>query len=87
MGIGIANLEIDKFFENDENQDLKNNYMAVYSIDSITKYINFYEIKKTKEMDSILLQFLTQTNTTNQTHNGEILWIFIQKKMFYYLIV
>ena len=48
MGIGIANLEINKFFENDENQDLKNNYMAVYSIDSITKYINFYEIKKTQ---------------------------------------
>ena len=40
MSKGIANLEIDKFFENEENQDLKNNYMGVYSIDSITKYIN-----------------------------------------------
>ena len=36
MSKGIANLEIDKFFENEENQDLKNNYMGVYSIDSIT---------------------------------------------------
>ena len=41
MSKGIANLEIDTFFENEENQDLKNNYMGVYSIDSITKYINF----------------------------------------------
>ena len=42
MSKGIANLEIDKFFENEENQDLKIlYYMGVYSIDSITKYINF----------------------------------------------
>ena len=41
MSKGIANLEIDKFFENEENQDLKNNYMGVYSIDSIIEYINF----------------------------------------------
>ena len=42
MGKGIINLEIDKFFENDENQDLKNNNMGVCSIDSIKRYINFY---------------------------------------------
>ena len=41
---GITNLEIDKFFEKEENEDIKKNYMAVYSIDSITKYINFYDI-------------------------------------------
>ena len=41
---GISNFEINKFFENEENKDLKNNYMGVYSIDSIIRYINFYEI-------------------------------------------
>lgn len=41
---GITNLEIDKYFEKEENEDIKKNYMAVYSIDSITKYINFYDI-------------------------------------------
>ena len=44
MDKGITNLEIHKFFENEENQDMKNNYMGVYSMDSITRYINFYEI-------------------------------------------
>ena len=39
-------IEIDNFFENDKNQDLKNNYMGVYSIEWITKYINFHEIIK-----------------------------------------
>ena len=39
---GIANIQINNFDE--ENQDIKNNYMGVYSMDSIKKYINFYEI-------------------------------------------
>ena len=43
---GISNFEINKFFENEENKDLKNDYMGVYSIDSIIRYINFYEIWK-----------------------------------------
>ena len=46
MDKGITNLYIDKFFENEENQDIKNNYTGVYSMDSIAKYINFYEIIK-----------------------------------------
>ena len=32
MPKGIANLEIDKLFENEENQDLKNNYMGVIQL-------------------------------------------------------
>ena len=43
---GKSNFEINKLFENEENQDLKNNYMGVYSIDSITRYINFYKLIK-----------------------------------------
>ena len=46
MSKGISIFEINKFFENEENQDLKNNYMGVYSIDSITRYINFYKLIK-----------------------------------------
>ena len=46
MSKGISNFEINIFFENEENQDLKNNCIRVYLIDSVTKYINFYEIIK-----------------------------------------
>ena len=74
----ISNLEIDIFFENEENQDLENNYMGVYSIDSITRYINFYEIIKKKEIKNILLQFLILTNTIKQEHTGGVLCIFTQ---------
>ena len=47
MNKGLSNFQIDDFFkEEEENEDLRNNYMGTYSIDSITKYINFYEIIK-----------------------------------------
>ena len=46
MSKGISNYQIDKFFKEEDNEELKKNYMGTYLIDSITKYINFYEIIK-----------------------------------------
>ena len=46
MSKGLSNYQIDDFFKDEENKDFKKNYMGTYSIDSITKYINFYEIIK-----------------------------------------
>ena len=37
-GNGIANIEIEKFSSDETNEDLKRNFMGVYSSDSITKY-------------------------------------------------
>ena len=47
-GYGITNIEIEKFFDDETNENLKRNFMGVYSSDSITKYINFYDIIKEK---------------------------------------
>ena len=44
MDKGLNNFQIDIFFKDEENEDIKKNYMSVYSMDSITRYINFYEI-------------------------------------------
>ena len=44
MNKGLSNFQIDDFCKDEENDDLKNNYMGTYSIDSISKYINFYEL-------------------------------------------
>ena len=44
MNKGLSSFQIDEFLKNEENEDLKKNYMGTYSIDSITRYINFYEI-------------------------------------------
>ena len=43
-GNGITNIGIEKFFDNEMNDDLKRNFIGVYSLNSITKYINFYDI-------------------------------------------
>ena len=46
MSKGLSNFQIDDFFKEEENEDLKNTYIGTYSIDWITKCINFYEIVK-----------------------------------------
>ena len=46
MNKGISNYQIHKFFKKEDNEELKKNYMGTFSIDSVTKYINFYEIIK-----------------------------------------
>ena len=37
MDKGLSNFQIDEFFKDEENEDLKENYMGTYSIDSITR--------------------------------------------------
>ena len=46
MGDGISNTQIQIFFENEENEDLKNNFVGVFSMDYVTKYIKFHELIK-----------------------------------------
>ena len=41
MSKGLSNFQIDDFFKDEENEELRKNYMGTYSIDSITRYINF----------------------------------------------
>ena len=49
MSKGLSNFQTDDFCKDEKNENLKNNYIGTYSIDSITKYINFYEIIKKKQ--------------------------------------
>ena len=67
----MSNLEIQKFkfFENEENQDLKNNY----SIDSITRYIYFYEIIKKRNGKYPFAIF----NTDKHNKPGTYWWSFM----------
>ena len=68
MDKGISNLEINKFFENEENQDIKRNYMGVYSMDPIKKYINFYEIMKKRKAKCPFSIFNTDKHNQPGTH-------------------
>ena len=73
MSKGRSNFQIDDFFKEEENKDLKNNYMGTYSIDSITKYINFYEIIKKRNAKYPFAIF----NTDKENHPGVHWWSFL----------
>ena len=86
MSKGISNFEINNFFENEENQDLKSNYVAVYSIDSITRYINSYEIIKKRNENYPFAIFNTDKHNKPGTH----WWSFMDihpKRIYYHLTV
>ena len=48
MGEGISNTQIQNFFEKEQNEDIRNNYMGVSSMDYVTKYIKFHKLIKEK---------------------------------------
>ena len=85
MSKGISNFEINKYFENEENQDLKNNYMGVYSTDSITRYINFWEIIKKRNEKHLFGIFNKDKHNKPGTH----CWSFmdIHPKMNLFIII
>ena len=72
-GNGISNVDIENFFENEKNDDLKKNFMGVYSSNSITKYIYFYEIIKEKDAKCPLAIF----NTDRENNPGTHWWSFL----------
>ena len=72
MGDGITNSQIQNFFEKEENEDIKNNYVGVFSMDYITKFIKFHELIKEKKEENIRLQFSIQTRIINQGHIGGV---------------
>ena len=49
MGDGINNTQIQNFFQKDENEDLKNNFIGVFSMDYISRFIKYHELIKEKE--------------------------------------
>ena len=72
-GNGITNIEIEKLFDDETNEDLKRNFMGVYSSDSITKYINFYDIIKEKKAKHSFAIF----NTDRESKPGTHWWSFL----------
>ena len=73
MNKGLSNFQVDDFFKNEVNEDLKKNYMGTYSIDSIIKYINFYEIIKRRNGKYPFAIF----NTGKENEPGVHWWSFM----------
>ena len=73
MSKGLSNFQLDNFFKDEETEELKNNYMGTYSIDSITKYINFYKIIKLRNAKYPFAIF----NTDKHASPGKHWWSFM----------
>ena len=61
------------FFKMKKRKILKKNYMGTYSVDSITKYINFYEVIKRRNAKYPFAIF----NTDKENEPGIHWWSFI----------
>ena len=74
MGEGISNTQIQNFFEKEQNEDIKNNYMGVFSMDFVTKYIKFHELIKEKNGGKYLFAIF---NTDVHNKPGTHWWSFL----------
>ena len=68
MRTGLSNFQIDE-----RNEEMKKNYTGTYSIDSITKYINFYEIIKRRNSKYPFTIF----NIDKENEPGKHWWSFM----------
>ena len=73
MSKGISNFQIDYFFKEEDNEEFKKNYMGTYSINSISKYINFYKIIKQRNSKYPFAIF----NTSKENEPGKHWWSFL----------
>ena len=80
-GNGITNIDIEKLFDNETNDDFKKNFMGVYSSDSIKKYINIYDIIKEKGAKFPFAIFNTDRENKPGTHWWSFLDIYPKKRL------
>ena len=65
---GISNIYIGKFFSNEKNDDLKKNYMGVYSSINLTRYINFHDVINERNAKYPFAIFNTDRNNKAGMH-------------------
>ena len=70
---GISNDEVAKFFENEKDDDLKENFVGVFPSNYINKFISFHQMarKKTKKYPFIIM------NTDRANEPGTHWWSFL----------
>ena len=69
---GISNETIVKFFENETDDDLKNNFVCVFPLNYVTKFISFHEMMIEKNR-----YLFIKMNTDRSDKNGTHWWSFL----------
>ena len=81
-GSGISNIDITKFFSNKENEDLKKNFMGVYSSNNFTRYINFHDVINERNTKYQFAIFKTDRNNKAVTQWWSFLDIHPKRNLF-----
>ena len=64
---GVSKIDIEKFFEN-QDENIKKNFVGVYSWNSITKVIDYFKILKEKDSVYLFAIFNTDKSDKSGTH-------------------
>ena len=76
---GICNIDIEKYFKNESNEDIKRNFKDVMSSDSLTCFINFQKILKSEKVPYPFI-IMNTDRKTNLGLTGGAFSTLIQKK-------
>ena len=79
---GISNEEVTKFFENEEDEDLKENFVGVFPSDYINKFISFHEIAREKNTKYPFIIMNTDRSDKSGTHWWSFLDLHPKKEIF-----
>ena len=72
MGDGISNSQIENFFQKDENEDLKKNFIGVFSMDYIKDSSNSMNLLRKRKKENTHSQYSIQTLIINQERIGGV---------------
>ena len=79
---GISNKEVIKFFENVEDNDIKENFVGVFLSNYINKFISFHEMAKEKTKKYPLIIMNTDRSDKPVTHWWSFLDLHPKKEIF-----
>ena len=79
---GISNEEVIKFFENLEDNDIKENFVGVFPSNYINKFISFHEMAKEKTKKYPFIKMNTDRSDKPGTHWSSFLDLHPKKEIF-----
>ena len=79
---GISNDEVIKFFENEQDDDLKENFIGVFPSDYINKFISFHEMAREKSKKYPFIIMNTDRSNKPGTHWWSFLDLHPKKEIF-----